>query len=65
LSTGSEKVGKTGAAGARLEEAKTINLSLTTLGLCINRLVTKGAHVPYRDSTLTFLLRVRALPGRA
>lgn len=29
---GSEKVGKTGASGMRLEEAKNINSSLTTLG---------------------------------
>lgn len=63
---GSEKVGKTGVAGARLEEAKKINLSLSTLGLCINRLATKEAFVPYRDSTLTFILRVCApfLPFR-
>jgi kinesin family protein 5 len=32
---GSEKISKTGAAGMRLEEAKNINSSLTTLGTLI------------------------------
>ena len=32
---GSEKVSKTGASGMRLEEAKNINSSLTTLGMVI------------------------------
>ena len=35
---GSEKVSKTGASGSRLEEAKNINSSLTTLGMVINAL---------------------------
>ena len=35
---GSEKVGKTGATGQRLEEAKGINLSLSALGNCIKAL---------------------------
>jgi len=55
---GSEKVGKTGATGNTLEEAKKINQSLSALGNCINAL-TKGkkSHVPYRDSKLTHILR--------
>jgi kinesin family protein 5 len=35
---GSEKVGKTGASGQTLEEAKKINTSLTSLGMVINAL---------------------------
>jgi Kinesin motor domain len=35
---GSEKVGKTGATGNTLEEAKKINQSLSALGNCINAL---------------------------
>ena len=37
---GSEKISKTGATGTRLEEAKNINKSLTTLGHCIHLLCT-------------------------
>lgn len=56
---GSEKISKTGASGARLEEAKTINSSLTTLSMVIQALCdnstgygsnlhTGTSHVPYR-----------------
>lgn len=55
---GSEKVGKTGASGETLEEAKKINQSLSALGNCINALTkAKRGHVPYRDSKLTHILR--------
>lgn len=55
---GSEKISKTGAAGKRLDEAKTINLSLTTLGMVIFALTEKkSTHVPYRDSKLTRVLQ--------
>jgi kinesin family protein 5 len=55
---GSEKVGKTGAEGKRLDEAKKINKSLSTLGLVINSLTDgKSTHVPYRDSKLTRVLQ--------
>ena len=51
---GSEKVGKTGASGQTLEEAKKINKSLSALGMVINALTDgKSSHVPYRDSKLT------------
>ena len=54
---GSEKVGKTGAKGQTLDEAKTINKSLTSLGIVINTLTDgKSAHIPYRDSKLTRVL---------
>lgn len=58
---GSEKVEKTGAEGRLLDEAKTINKSLSALGNVINAL-THGAagktnHIPYRDSKLTRMLQ--------
>eukprot|EP01063_Lacrimia_lanifica_P031249 TRINITY_DN5109_c0_g2_i1.p1 TRINITY_DN5109_c0_g2~~TRINITY_DN5109_c0_g2_i1.p1 ORF type:complete len:857 (+),score=409.25 TRINITY_DN5109_c0_g2_i1:97-2667(+) len=55
---GSEKVGKTGAQGQQLEEAKLINKSLSCLGQVINALTDrKSTHIPYRDSKLTRLLQ--------
>lgn len=53
---GSEKVKKTEAKGALLEEAKNINQSLSTLGNVINALTKGQHHVPYRNSVLTRLL---------
>lgn len=58
---GSEKVEKTGAEGRVLEEAKTINKSLSALGNVINALTCnpqgKSNHIPYRDSKLTRILQ--------
>ncbi|OMO62447.1 Lipase, GDSL [Corchorus capsularis] len=58
---GSEKVEKTGAEGRILEEAKTINKSLSALGNVINALtrgsLAKANHIPYRDSKLTRILQ--------
>ena len=54
---GSEKISKTGAVGLTLEEAKKINLSLSTLGNVIHALTHKAEHIPYRDSKLTRLLK--------
>ena len=55
---GSEKVGKTGASGQTLEEAKKINRSLSSLGNVINALTdSKSTHIPYRDSKLTRILQ--------
>ncbi|RDL35834.1 uncharacterized protein BP5553_06446 [Venustampulla echinocandica] len=55
---GSEKVGKTGASGQTLEEAKKINKSLSALGNVINNLTDgKSQHIPYRDSKLTRILQ--------
>merc|ERR1712045_548913 len=60
---GSERAVKTGACGERLKEGSNINKSLTTLGLVISKLAdqtsgkTKDKFVPYRDSTLTWLLK--------
>ncbi|XP_027353436.1 kinesin-like protein KIN-1 [Abrus precatorius] len=65
---GSEKVEKTGAEGRVLEEAKTINRSLSALGNVINSLTCglqgKASHIPYRDSKLTRILQ-DALGGNA
>lgn len=57
---GSERVSQSGVSGERFEEAKNINLSLSTLGRVIQQLSEKqsGKHVipSYRDSVLTWLL---------
>lgn len=54
---GSERIQKSGSEGHMLEEAKSINLSLSALGKCINALAENNSHVPVRDSKLTRLLR--------
>ncbi|XP_021897794.1 kinesin-like protein KIN-UC isoform X2 [Carica papaya] len=54
---GSERLDKSGSEGHLLEEAKFINLSLTSLGKCINALAENSPHIPIRDSKLTRLLR--------
>jgi membrane-anchored protein YejM (alkaline phosphatase superfamily) len=46
-----------GSEGHMLEEAKSINLSLSALGKCINALAENSPHVPVRDSKLTRLLK--------
>ena len=54
---GSEKITKTGAEGQTVEEAKKIDLSLTTLGKVITALTDKKiTHIPYRESKLTRML---------
>ncbi len=59
---GSERQSSTGTVGLRLKEAGSINKSLSVLGNVIRALVdvANGAsrHVHYRDSKLTFLLKV-------
>ncbi|XP_057991778.1 kinesin-like protein KIN-UC isoform X2 [Hevea brasiliensis] len=54
---GSERLDKSGSEGRLLEETKFINLSLTSLGKCINALAENCPHIPTRDSKLTRLLR--------
>uniref|UniRef100_A0A665VID3 Kinesin-like protein n=1 Tax=Echeneis naucrates TaxID=173247 RepID=A0A665VID3_ECHNA len=54
---GSEKVGKTGAEGTVLDEAKMINKSLSALGLVISALAEGSIYVPYRDSKMTRILQ--------
>ncbi|XP_066439345.1 kinesin-like protein KIFC3 isoform X2 [Eleutherodactylus coqui] len=54
---GSERVSRSGAAGERLREAQCINRSLSALGDVFSALRTQQAHVPYRNSKLTYLLQ--------
>ena len=58
---GSERQKEADTSGHRLQEAKKINGSLSSLGRVIKALTEQGAgstHVPYRDSKLTHLLKV-------
>lgn len=54
---GSERLDKSGSEGHTAEETKFINLSLSSLGKCINALAENSPHIPTRDSKLTRLLR--------
>ena len=57
---GSERAQRTENTGIRLLEGANINRSLLALANCINALkkkTGKGAHVPYRDSKLTRMLK--------
>ncbi|XP_020794532.1 kinesin-like protein KIF18A isoform X1 [Boleophthalmus pectinirostris] len=57
---GSERASHTNAKGARLREGANINRSLLALGNVINALAdpkSKKAHIPYRDSKLTRILK--------
>ena len=55
---GSEKLKNTGASTPeRIKEAQKINLSLTTLGMCIMALTENSNFVPFRNSKLTLLLK--------
>lgn len=47
----------TGIEGHMIEETKFINLSLSSLGKCINALAENSPYIPTRDSKLTRLLR--------
>jgi len=55
---GSENLSKSQAQGKAMKETGNINKSLSALGNVIYALTDRRrTHVPYRDSTLTFLLR--------
>eukprot|EP00775_Hariotina_reticulata_P005321 gene5321-5556_t len=54
---GSERTKKTNASGAQMREASCINKSLTFLEQVVNALARKDAHVPFRQSKLTAVLR--------
>jgi len=66
---GSERSGKTLARGDQMKEGAQINKSLSTLGRVIQALSKsdagcENAHVPFRDSLLTWLLK-ESLGGNA
>ena len=54
---GSERLDKTKATGSRAQEGISINKSLSTLSKVIEALVTHQSHIPYRESSLTRLLK--------
>jgi kinesin family protein C2/C3 len=54
---GSERINKSGAQGQALKEAQNINKSLFALGDVIAARSQKNSHIPFRNSTLTFLLQ--------
>ena len=54
---GSESVRKTHAIGDRLMEANSINKGLLALGNCISDICAIKPHIPFRNSTLTKVLR--------
>ena len=62
---GSERAQRTENTGIRLLEGANINRSLLALANCINALnkkTGKGAHVPYRDSKMTRMLKAHPTP---
>ena len=54
---GSERLDRSNAQGQRLKEAQSINKSLSALGDVIAARANKQGHVPFRNSTLTYLLQ--------
>lgn len=54
---GSESVRKTNAHGERLTEANNINKGLLALGNCVSDICANRSHIPFRNSTLTKVLR--------
>lgn len=56
---GSERLKSSGAEGDRMKETQNINKSLSCLGDVIGALGQgkEGAHIPYRNSKLTYLLQ--------
>lgn len=61
---GSERIEKSGSTGGLAKEAAHINRSLTFLEQVVVALTqSKRDHIPYRQSKLTYLLKVKFLPS--
>ena len=54
---GSERLARSGATGARAKETAAINKSLSALVDVFDALARKRAHVPFRNSKLTYLMQ--------
>mmetsp|Transcript_17044 Transcript_17044/g.22619 ORF Transcript_17044/g.22619 Transcript_17044/m.22619 type:complete len:325 (-) Transcript_17044:290-1264(-) len=54
---GSERIKKSNVTGDRAKEATSINKSLSSLTDVFVAIGRKGAHIPYRNSKLTYLLQ--------
>ena len=54
---GSERIKKSESTGQRQDEAISINTSLTVLGRCVSELGKGSANVPYRECSLTKVLK--------
>ena len=54
---GSERIDRSGVTGSRLKESVAINRSLSALTDVFTAISNKSAHVPFRNSKLTYLLQ--------
>jgi kinesin family protein C1 len=54
---GSERLSRSQATGQQLKEAQSINKSLSCLADVFSSISHKGAHIPFRNSKLTYLLQ--------
>eukprot|EP01080_Neovahlkampfia_damariscottae_P008011 gene8011-12476_t len=54
---GSERIKNSKVTGAKMKETQAINTSLSALGKVMTGLRSKQDHVPFRDSTLTKILK--------
>ena len=61
MNLGSESVRKTQAIGDRLQEANNINKGLLALGNCVSDICANKTHIPFRNSTLTKVLRGKTI----
>ena len=62
---GSENCKSSGVDGIALDECKQINSSLSALSGVFKAMAENSNHIPYRDSVLTWLLKVRCLIQKA
>ena len=62
--SGSERVHKSGVQGRGLDEARSINRSLSALGDVMAALQAKRSHVPFRNCTLTRVLEGALAPAQ-